>query len=118
MAVLASAGSAAALIKDCTGTAQDEGGNWFCGAVSHILYSGIQGQGSYQAVTQMTDSGECLREAKAYSGPLSPLDEDVGLSLPRNRERQVELTNKRTALPPLPWPYRARRGRRLLSCLL
>lgn len=79
MAVLASAGSASALIKDCTGTATNEGGNWFCGAVDHILYSGIKGAGSYQAVTKMTESGECLRESRAYSGPLAPLDQDLSL---------------------------------------
>lgn len=77
IAVLAAAGSASAFVKDCTGTAFNEGGNWFCGAVNHILYDGIKGDGSYQAVTKMTDGGECQRETKTYSGPLAPLDRDV-----------------------------------------
>lgn len=77
IAVLASAGSASALLKDCTGSAFNEGGNWFCGAVNHILYEGIKGDGSYQAVTKMTEGGECLRENKPYSGALAPLDGDV-----------------------------------------
>lgn len=77
--LLASAGLASALTQQCSGTAADEGGNWFCGAVSHILYQGIGGKGSYKAVTNMGTTGECSQQDKAYGGPLAPLDEDVSL---------------------------------------
>lgn len=75
--LLASAGWASALTQACTGTAKNEGGNWFCGVVNHILYEGIQGKGSFKAVTGMSSTGECSTEDKAYSGPLAPLDEGV-----------------------------------------
>ncbi|KAJ4164424.1 hypothetical protein LMH87_006100 [Akanthomyces muscarius] len=77
--ITAAASMAAGLTQDCTGTAKDEGGNWFCGVVNHILYQGIGGSGSYEAVTAMTSTGECKKATKSYSGPLAPLNE--GLSL-------------------------------------
>lgn len=82
--LLATAGWASALTQQCTGKAVDEGGNWFCGAVNHILYEGIVGKGSFKAVTNMGSNGDCQTEDKPYSGPLAPLDEDVrqNLSLP------------------------------------
>ncbi|QUC17950.1 uncharacterized protein UV8b_02191 [Ustilaginoidea virens] len=76
---LVSAGWATALTQQCSGTATNEGGNWFCGAVNQILYQGIKGSGTFKAVTNMGASGACQTEDKAYSGPLAPLDE--GLSL-------------------------------------
>ena len=75
--VLAFAGWASARTQDCSGTAVDEGGNWFCGEVSHILYQGLVGKGSFKAVTSMGSNGECQMEDKPYGGPLAPLDEDV-----------------------------------------
>ena len=74
--LVASAGWAYA-VQDCTGTSQNEGGNWFCGAVGQILYEGIGGAGSFKAVTNMGDDGSCQTETKDFSGPLAPLDEDV-----------------------------------------
>lgn len=76
--LLASAGWASALKQQCSGTATNEGGNWYCGAVNQIVYEGIKGAGKFKAVTHMSDSGECHYEDKHYSGPLAPLDEDVG----------------------------------------
>ncbi|KAK5992805.1 PGA52-like protein [Cladobotryum mycophilum] len=78
-ALLATASLATALTQQCTGNAVDEGGNWFCGAVSHILYEGLVGKGSFKAVTHMGDNGECTMEDKTYSGPLAPLDEDLSI---------------------------------------
>lgn len=77
LALLASAGVSNALIQQCNGKAVDEGGNWYCGAVNHILYQGLGGKGSFKAVTGMGSGGECNYEEKAFSGPLAPLDEDV-----------------------------------------
>ncbi|OAA61576.1 hypothetical protein ISF_05655 [Cordyceps fumosorosea ARSEF 2679] len=48
----------AGLTQQCSGTASNEGGNFFCGAVDQILYQGIGKPGTYQAVTGMTSSGE------------------------------------------------------------
>jgi hypothetical protein len=75
--LLASAGLASALTQQCSATAKNENNNWFCGAVSQILYQGFRGQGNYKAVTDMTPSGECRQTDKAYNGPLAPLDEGV-----------------------------------------
>ncbi|KAM5355463.1 hypothetical protein ACJ41O_002109 [Fusarium nematophilum] len=78
-ALLASAGLASALTQQCTGTALEEGGNWFCGAVKQILYEGFAGSGTYKAVTNMGESGQCDSEDIPYSGPLAPLDEDLSI---------------------------------------
>ena len=78
--LLAASGLASALTQTCTGKAVNEGGNWFCGAVNEIFYEGFTQAGSYKAVTNMGDSGQCDTEDKAYSGPLSPLDEGVSHS--------------------------------------
>lgn len=77
IALLATASVASALVQDCTGTAKDEGGNWFCGAVGHILYQGLGGKGSFKAVAGMGADGECQFEDKNFQGPLAPLDEGV-----------------------------------------
>lgn len=77
MAILAMAGSAMALQQDCTGTAVDEGGNWFCGAVKALRYEGVGSSGSYDAITSMSEDGACGTAKKEYSGPLAPLNEDV-----------------------------------------
>ncbi|KAG5956518.1 hypothetical protein E4U58_006547 [Claviceps cyperi] len=79
--LLASAGWASALKQQCSGTATNEGGNWFCGAVNQIVYEGIKGAGKFKAVTHMSDSGECHYEDKHYGGPLAPLDEDLSIHI-------------------------------------
>ncbi|GAB0137539.1 hypothetical protein EsDP_00005799 [Epichloe bromicola] len=79
--LLASAGWASALKQQCSGTAINEGGNWFCGAVDQIIYQGIQGSGKFQAVTHMGRNGECKFEDKPYSGPLAPLDDDLSIHI-------------------------------------
>ncbi|KAM3514033.1 hypothetical protein MY11210_002350 [Beauveria gryllotalpidicola] len=79
LVAMASSMAAASLTQQCSGSAVNEGGNFFCGAVDQILYQGIGGSGSYEAVKSMSATGECQRETKTFSGPLAPLDE--GLSL-------------------------------------
>lgn len=66
----------------CTGTARNEGGNWFCSAVKQIKYDGVGASGTYKAVTGMTSNGQCPTTDVAYSGPFAPLNEDVS-TLPR-----------------------------------
>ncbi|KAI8710239.1 hypothetical protein NCS52_01592000 [Fusarium sp. LHS14.1] len=78
-AILAAAGLVSALTQQCTGTALNEGGNWFCGAVKQILYEGFAGSGTYKAVSKMTNDGQCIQEDVPYSGPLAPLDEDLSV---------------------------------------
>ncbi|PMB65935.1 PGA52-like protein [Beauveria bassiana] len=78
-AVAAASMAGASLTQQCSGSAVNEGGNFFCGAVQHILYQGIGGSGSYEAVKSMSATGECQKETKTFDGPLAPLDE--GLSL-------------------------------------
>ncbi|KAJ3498421.1 hypothetical protein NLG97_g1128 [Lecanicillium saksenae] len=79
IALVATANMAAALTQQCSGSAVNEGGNFFCGAVNHILYQGIGGSGNYERITNMGANGECQKEVKTFSGPLAPLDE--GLSM-------------------------------------
>ncbi|KAJ3521509.1 hypothetical protein NM208_g13257 [Fusarium decemcellulare] len=79
--LLASAASVSALTQQCSGTALEEGGNWFCGAVKQILYEGFAGSGTYKAVTNMGKDGQCDSEDIPYSGPLAPLDEDITRSV-------------------------------------
>ena len=75
--LLASVAWGSALTQQCSGTAVDEGGNWFCGKIDHILYEGVVGKGSFKDVTGMGSNGECHMADKPYGGPLAPLDEDV-----------------------------------------
>ncbi|RSL44079.1 hypothetical protein CEP54_014828 [Fusarium duplospermum] len=78
-ATLAATGLVSALTQQCTGTALNEGGNWFCGAIKQILYEGFTGSGTYKAVSKMTSDGQCIQEDVPYSGPLAPLDEDLSV---------------------------------------
>ncbi|PNY24527.1 Protein TOS1 [Tolypocladium capitatum] len=77
--LLASAARASALIQQCSGKAVEEGGNWFCGQINHILYRGIDGYGSFKDVTGMGSKGKCQMVERNYSGSLAPLDQDVEL---------------------------------------
>lgn len=79
IAMVATANMAAALTQQCSGAAFNEGGNFFCGAINHILYQGIGGSGNYEEVTHMGPTGECKKTSQSYSGPLAPFDEDVSL---------------------------------------
>ncbi|KYK54682.1 hypothetical protein DCS_06642 [Drechmeria coniospora] len=80
--LLASAGSAAGLVKQCSsGKPVEENNNYFCGEVKHLRYEGIMGDGSYKSVTGMTDSGGCPTESKSFHGPLAPLDEGLSIHI-------------------------------------
>jgi hypothetical protein len=74
--------SAAAVSADCSSTAYEEEGNWYCEAVSLIKYQGLDLTGSYQAVSAMdSDTGACTKDTTTnYSGPIAPFNEDVKLS--------------------------------------
>lgn len=56
-------------------------GNWYCAETSQVTYSGLGGVGgSYQRVTDMDpDSCTCTKATQAFSGALSPLDEDLSV---------------------------------------
>ena len=59
------------------GAAINLGGNYYCSAVESIAYHNFGSEGSYQAVTSM-ENGVCTSETRHYSGPLAPLDDEVG----------------------------------------
>jgi hypothetical protein len=69
--------SAAAASADCGVTSFEEGGNWYCQAVSHIKYQGLNIPGSYKAVSNMDSTGACSYSTQAYSGAIAPFDEEV-----------------------------------------
>jgi hypothetical protein len=56
-------------------------GNWFCQPVNAIRYSNVGTPGSYNQVTEMAADGTCSSVPRAFSGPISPLDEEVNPSL-------------------------------------
>ncbi|KPM38622.1 hypothetical protein AK830_g7950 [Neonectria ditissima] len=114
--VLASTGLSSALTQQCTGTAAEEGGNWFCGVIDQILYEGFSGSGTYKAVTNMGDNGQCDSEDVPYSGPLAPLDEDLSIHIrgPINF-KEVAVYNlasesKKRGLAPSPHVHARRHG--------
>ncbi|OLN84353.1 PGA52-like protein [Colletotrichum chlorophyti] len=74
--MLASAAVGQAL-QQCSGTAKEEGGNWWCGAVEQILYSNVGHPGSYKAVSNMGDDGSCSFEDVPFLGPLAPFNEEL-----------------------------------------
>lgn len=73
-ALLAFGGLSAA----CAGSdAKEIGGNWYCSAVDQLQYSNVGTAGTYNQITYMGADGSCESNPKAFSGPLSPLDEEV-----------------------------------------
>ncbi|KAJ8066048.1 hypothetical protein OCU04_005140 [Sclerotinia nivalis] len=52
-------------------------GNWYCNPVDAILYSNVGSPGTYNQVTDMASNGICSSTPKSFSGPISPLDEEV-----------------------------------------
>lgn len=59
--------------------AQEINGNWYANLVQKISYTGLGSSGTYQRVSDMSN-GQCSYSPQSYSGNLSPLDEEVGLS--------------------------------------
>ncbi|TDZ32056.1 PGA52-like protein [Colletotrichum spinosum] len=64
-------------LQQCSGTAKEEGGNWWCGLVNQILYSNVGHPGSYKAVSHMGDDGSCTFEDVPFEGPLAPFNEEL-----------------------------------------
>jgi hypothetical protein len=79
IASVALVGRATALTQECNGKAVDEGGNWFCGAVSQILYEGFGRSGSFKGVSSM--EGGCQTEDVPFDGPLGPLEQDLSIHI-------------------------------------
>ncbi|ESZ98134.1 hypothetical protein SBOR_1513 [Sclerotinia borealis F-4128] len=52
-------------------------GNWFCNAVEAIEYSNVGASGTYNQITNMASDGTCSSTPKSFSGPISPLDEEI-----------------------------------------
>lgn len=71
---------AATAADDCASGSQLVKGNYYCQPVQRIAYKNVGGAaGTYQRVTSMDSaSGTCGFATQGYSGPLAPLDEDVG----------------------------------------
>lgn len=114
--LLASAGLASAFTQQCTGSAVEEGGNWFCGAVKQILYEGFAGSGTYKAVTNMGTGGQCDSQDVAYNGPLGPLSEDLSIHIrgPFNLKEvavyNLASDNKKREVAPSPHVHARRHG--------
>ena len=62
------------------GTPQEINGNSYCSDVKAITYDNFPGYGYYNKVTNMdAETGQCSSEIYAYSGSLSPLNEEVSV---------------------------------------
>ena len=68
--------STTSVAADC----QNVGGNYYCNSVDAIKYTGVGFPGSYQDVTNMDESScECSSNSLAFSGTMSPLDEELSV---------------------------------------
>ena len=68
--------STSSVAADC----QYVGGNYYCNSVNAIKYTGIGFAGSYQDVNNMDESScQCSSNALAFSGTMSPLDEELSI---------------------------------------
>lgn len=68
--------STTSVAADC----QYIGGNYYCSSVNAIKYTGVGFPGSYQDVTNMDESScQCSSNALAFSGTMSPLDEELSV---------------------------------------
>ncbi|KAK6462178.1 beta-1,6-N-acetylglucosaminyltransferase [Scheffersomyces coipomensis] len=57
-----------------------DGGNYYCSQTNKITYPGLGYSGSYQDVTDMNEqTGVCTQQSLAFSGNLSPLDEELSI---------------------------------------
>ncbi|QSZ37493.1 hypothetical protein DSL72_008591 [Monilinia vaccinii-corymbosi] len=52
-------------------------GNWYCNPVDAIIYSNVGAPGTYNQITNMASNGVCSSTPKSFSGPISPLDEEI-----------------------------------------
>ena len=52
----------------------------YCEAVQAVTYQEFSGSGTYNKITNMdSQTGVCQSTTVGYSGPLTPLDEEVGV---------------------------------------
>ncbi|KAI9648242.1 target of Sbf [Ciborinia camelliae] len=65
--------SAVSSVSGCS----EVSGNWYCNPVDAVMYSNVGAPGTYNQVTNMASNGVCSSTPKSFSGPLSPLDEEV-----------------------------------------
>lgn len=57
-------------------------GNYYCSRVNAITYTSVGGNGYYDMITNMdSTTGVCTSQPYAYSGSLSPLNEEVSFDL-------------------------------------
>lgn len=63
----------------CASGSIEIAGNYYCQAVNAIKYANVGTPGSYNQITHMGSDGTCTSTSKAFSGALSPLDEEVSL---------------------------------------
>lgn len=68
----------AALAVMCALGSEEIDGNWFCQPVNAIQYSDVGSCGHYNRITAMNSDGTCHSIPQAFSGPISPLDGEVG----------------------------------------
>lgn len=63
----------------CSDGSTDDNGNWYCQEVTAVTYKGVGGDSSYNKITDMASSGSCSSTPQAFSGTMSPLDEEVSM---------------------------------------
>ena len=79
-AAAAVVGRASSSAELCAAGSTEENGNYYCQAVHQVTYSnvGAQAAGVYEEVVNMnTQTGECKKQNKAFSGPMAPFNEPV-----------------------------------------
>ena len=78
--VLKSAASLLLLAASAHAQCSEISGNYYCNKVDQVVYENIGFSGSYNKVTNFdTNSCSCSSKPVAFSGSLSPLDEEVSL---------------------------------------
>ena len=98
-------GAAALVAATASAACTNDAKNWYCNQVHAITYTGVGGTGSYNRVTSMDSSTEnCGSQAQAYSGSMSPLNEEVS---PRTMPVEVRHLVKRSLAD---WVYHRHRG--------
>jgi hypothetical protein len=57
----------------------DISGNSYCNPVEGIEYDNVGNAGSYNQIIDMPPDGHCKSKPRSFSGPISPLDEEVSV---------------------------------------
>lgn len=76
-AIIAAITSRAAGQACAPGEAKEINGNWYCSPVEAISYTNFGSSGKYNKITSMAN-GVCSSEPQSYSGPMAPMNEEVG----------------------------------------